>query len=229
MKHIALIFLCCTALWANAQQATSQADAEVATAEVLAEVSGENLSAIAQAEGISETQSAPETIKNVQLANLKLGFVNFRRIMGAIPQLNAIRQALDAEFKAQQEDLLRAQDELTEMERKIATTASSDLDYDTIEKQMIAKRRDVARKDAALRDNYSVRRNEELAKLQRKVLDQIVNLAKEQGYDVILNDNGVLYVSESADLTSLVIERLNQLSDQEGNSLSSDSLPPLTE
>lgn len=151
-----------------------------------------------------------DLIKNVKLSNLRLGFVNFRRIMGTIPQLATIRSALDEEFKAQQQSFQKAQDELTELEKK-ATQNHSETDYDSYAQQLIAKRREIAQQDAQFRDNYSVRRNEELAKLQNLVLDQIIGLAKEQGFDVILNDTGVIYVSEKADLTDLVIERLNKL------------------
>lgn len=151
-----------------------------------------------------------DLIKNVKLSNLRLGFVNFRRIMGTIPQLATIRSTLDEEFKAQQQSFQKAQDELTELEKK-ATQNHSETDYDSYAQQLIAKRREIAQQDAQFRDNYSVRRNEELAKLQNLVLDQIIGLAKEQGFDVILNDTGVIYVSEKADLTDLVIERLNKL------------------
>lgn len=64
---------------------------------------------------------------------------------------------------------------------------------------MIAKRREVARQEAAFRDAHSVRRNEEMAKLQTVVADEIVRFAKEEGFDIILNDIGVVYVSEEAD------------------------------
>lgn len=151
-----------------------------------------------------------DLIKNVKLSNLRLGFVNFRRIMGTIPQLATIRSTLDEEFKAQQQSFQKAQDELTELEKK-ATQNHSETDYDSYAQQLIAKRCEIAQQDAQFRDNYSVRRNEELAKLQNLVLDQIIGLAKEQGFDVILNDTGVIYVSEKADLTDLVIERLNKL------------------
>ena len=149
-------------------------------------------------------------------ANLRLGFVNFRRIMRAIAQLAVIRDDLDREFAQQKEDLLSAQRALEAMEHR-AAKLSGKQDYAVIEKKLIAKRRDVSRMDAALRDNYSVRRNEELSKLQRKVLDQILYIAKDRGYDVILNDTGVIYVSPGADLTALVIERLNQVAGRKDN------------
>lgn len=162
---------------------------------------------------LQQTDNTAEIIKNVKLSNLRLGFVNFRRIMSTIPQLASIRKMLDEEFKDQKNALLQAQNELDALERK-AQQSIGNADYDTLAQTLITKRREVARQDAQLRDDYSVRRNEEIAKLQNLVLEQIVGLAKEQNFDVILNDTGVIYVSEKADLTQLVIERLNQLAKQ---------------
>ncbi|MDO4777254.1 MAG: OmpH family outer membrane protein [Cardiobacteriaceae bacterium] len=138
---------------------------------------------------------------------LKLGFVNFRRIMLEIPQLTDMRRTLESEFRAENSRLQSEQEALANLEAQLAKMERNDA-YIAFEKQVIAKRRDVARQEAALRDGYSVRRNEEMAKLQSVVADEIVALAKEEGYDIILNDIGVVYVSEGADLTSAIIKRL---------------------
>ena len=82
--------------------------------------------------------------------------------------------------------------------------------YNDYERQVINKRRDVARRDSDYRDNINVRRNEEMAKLQKMIGDEIINLAKEARYDIILNDIGVFYVSERADLSPQVITRLQR-------------------
>ncbi|MBV7434313.1 OmpH family outer membrane protein [Cardiobacteriaceae bacterium TAE3-ERU3] len=141
--------------------------------------------------------------------SLQLGFVNLRRVMASIPQLAILRARLDSEFAQQKAELDRQSDEIQAFETQLADMPRGD-EYSELEKQVIAKRRTFARINASFRDAYSVRRNEELATLQQQVVDEIVNLAKEHGYDVILNDTGVIYVSAEADLTSIVIERLQQ-------------------
>lgn len=158
----------------------------------------------------AESGASAEVVKNVKLSNLRLGFVNFRRIMATAPQLTIIRKTLDEEFKDQQSALAQSQRELNELERRVQQ-AQGEANYDALAQQLIAKRRETARQDAQFRDNYSVRRNEEIAKLQTLVLNQIIGVAKEQGFDVILNDTGVIYVSDKADLTDIVIERLSKL------------------
>ena len=105
--------------------------------------------------------------------------------------------------------LLQAQSELRGMERQLETLQHGD-SYNDYERQVINKRRDVARRDSDYRDNINVRRNEEMAKLQKMIGDEIINLAKEARYDIILNDIGVFYVSERADLSPQVITRLQR-------------------
>ena len=145
----------------------------------------------------------------VDPADLRLGFVNFRRIMAAAPQREEINERLEREFGVERDALLQAQSELRSMERQLETLQHGDA-YNDYERQVINKRRDVARRDSDYRDNINVRRNEEMAKLQKMIGDEIINLAKEARYDIILNDIGVFYVSERADLSPQVITRLQR-------------------
>ena len=145
----------------------------------------------------------------VDPADLRIGFVNFRRIMAAAPQREEINERLEREFGVERDALLQAQSELRSMERQLETLQHGD-NYNDYERQVINKRRDVARRDSDYRDNINVRRNEEMAKLQKMIGDEIINLAKEARYDIILNDIGVFYVSERADLSQQVITRLQR-------------------
>ena len=145
----------------------------------------------------------------VDPADLRIGFVNFRRIMAAAPQREEINERLEREFGVERDALLQAQSELRSMERQLETLQHGDT-YNDYERQVINKRRDVARRDSDYRDNINVRRNEEMAKLQKMIGDEIINLAKEANYDIILNDIGVFYVSERADLSPQVITRLQR-------------------
>ena len=129
--------------------------------------------------------------------------------MAAAPQREEINERLEREFGVERDALLQAQSELRSMERQLETLQHGD-NYNDYERQVINKRRDVARRDSDYRDNINVRRNEEMAKLQKMIGDEIINLAKEARYDIILNDIGVFYVSERADLSPQVITRLQR-------------------
>ena len=160
------------------------------------------------AEKNNDKSADPQTAA-VDPADLRIGFVNFRRIMAAAPQREEINERLEREFGVERDALLQAQSELRSMERQLETLQHGDA-YNDYERQVINKRRDVARRDSDYRDNINVRRNEEMAKLQKMIGDEIINLAKEARYDIILNDIGVFYVSERADLSPQVITRLQR-------------------
>ena len=155
----------------------------------------------------SPPTSSAQAADTVDPADLRIGFVNFRRIMAAAPQRDEINERLEREFGVERDALLQAQSELRDMERRLETIHHGDT-YNELERQVINKRRDVSRRDSDYRDNINVRRNEEMAKLQKMIGDEILSHAKEAGYDIILNDIGVFYVSERADLSPLIIKRL---------------------
>ena len=171
-------------------------------------ITSDPLPAPGAAEKNNDKSADPQTAA-VDPADLRIGFVNFRRIMAAAPQREEINERLEREFGVERDALLQAQSELRSMERQLETLQHGD-SYNDYERQVINKRRDVARRDSDYRDNINVRRNEEMAKLQKMIGDEIINLAKEARYDIILNDIGVFYVSERADLSPQVITRLQR-------------------
>ena len=171
-------------------------------------ITSDQLPAASPAEKNNDKSADPQTAA-VDPADLRIGFVNFRRIMAAAPQREEINERLEREFGVERDALLQAQSELRSMERQLETLQHGDA-YNDYERQVINKRRDVARRDSDYRDNINVRRNEEMAKLQKMIGDEIINLAKEANYDIILNDIGVFYVSERADLSPQVITRLQR-------------------
>ena len=171
-------------------------------------ITSDPLPAPGAAEKNNDKSAEPQTAA-VDPADLRIGFVNFRRIMAAAPQREEINERLEREFGVERDALLQAQSELRSMERQLETLQHGDA-YNDYERQVINKRRDVARRDSDYRDNINVRRNEEMAKLQKMIGDEIINLAKEARYDIILNDIGVFYVSERADLSPQVITRLQR-------------------
>ncbi|MBP3194880.1 MAG: OmpH family outer membrane protein [Cardiobacteriaceae bacterium] len=153
-----------------------------------------------------EKNMPPLFLNPEKVGNLQVGFVNFRRIMSNIPALEEIRNNLNIEFAAENQEILSLQKELEQLER----AAKNSPDDEASVKKIINLERQIARKETAYRENFSLRRNEEIAKLQQMILEEVIVLAKEKGFDIILNDNAVLYVSEKADLSKMVVERFMQ-------------------
>ena len=69
-------------------------------------------------------------------------------------------------------------------------------------------RRKIKRDQQEAREDYNIRRNEVLAKLQRLVREMIVTIANDEGFDLIVEQ--AVYVNNRIDLTERVLQRLKE-------------------
>ena len=72
-----------------------------------------------------------------------------------------------------------------------------------LEKDILNKKRDAKRAQQEFSEDFNVRRNEELGKLQRRIVEAIREIAKDQKFDLLLTD-GVIYASDKIDITAEV-------------------------
>lgn len=145
-------------------------------------------------------------------AEVKLGFVNTAKVLDEAPQAEVARHKLETEFAPRDKALVKAQKKLKQLEDKLARDGAvmSDDKRRDLERDIISQKRDIKRSQDEFREDFNIRRNEELSKLQRLVLQAIATLAREQHYDMILGDNSVLYASERVDVTQKVIDVLRR-------------------
>ncbi|MGB5307807.1 MAG: OmpH family outer membrane protein, partial [Arenicellales bacterium] len=68
-------------------------------------------------------------------------------------------------------------------------------------------KRELKREAEEFREDYNLRRNEELKVLQKVVRDAINEVGKKNNFDLILAE-GVLYTSDKANITELVLKNL---------------------
>jgi outer membrane protein len=144
-------------------------------------------------------------------AEIKIGFVNLGRISAEAPQAKAANDQLKREFESREQEVLAMQKDLRQLEEKLSRDAAvmKEADRARMERDLRAREREVRRMYDELREDLNIRRNEELGKFQRRVNAIVQQLAKEEGFDLILID-GVIHVSERIDITSRVIDRLQR-------------------
>ncbi|ROR32223.1 OmpH family outer membrane protein [Inmirania thermothiophila] len=142
-------------------------------------------------------------------AELRIGYVNPAKVLEAAPQRAAAEARLEEEFSPRQRELVAKQKELRGLEERLARDGAimSEAERGRLEQEIRSRQRELKREGDEFREDLNIRRNEELAKLQRLVAETIRRLAAEGGYDLVLTD-GVLYASERVDLTARVIEAL---------------------
>lgn len=144
-----------------------------------------------------------------QVAQVKVGFVNIARVLQQAPQADDARLRIDEEFAPRQREILSVEREVREAEDRLITDGAMMSASERIrqENELRSLKRELRRTQDEFREDLNVRRNEELSKLQRLVVDVIQELAKSEGYDLMVSE-GVLFAGERVDITEKVISRL---------------------
>jgi len=145
-----------------------------------------------------------------QAADVKIGFVSIAKILSTSPQASAASKRLEQEFAPRKKALDDAVKALRRSEEKLAKDGAvmSDSQRRSLENDIRNQQRDLKRTGDEFREDFNLRRNEELSKFQKQVLDVINSVAKEQGFDLVINDQATLYASPQVDVTDKVLSRL---------------------
>jgi outer membrane protein len=143
------------------------------------------------------------------MAESKVGVVNTVQLMEEAPQAKAAQSNIETEFAPREQELVSLQKSIRKLEDKLSRDGAvmSEKESSKLERNILAKRRDLKRSQDEFRDDLNIRKNEVLSKLQRQMYEATVSLAKEKNYDVILGQ-GVVYSSKNVDVTDMVLEKL---------------------
>jgi len=142
-------------------------------------------------------------------AEIKIGYVNYGQLVEAAPQAKAIADAIRNEFTPRQRELQTQQQSLKTREDKLqkdGATMSED-QRAKAEKDLRDSYRDLQRKQSEVQDDFNARRNEELSRLQRTLIEQVRVYAKAQNFDLIVAD-GVIYANPTIDITQAILAAL---------------------
>jgi outer membrane protein len=145
-----------------------------------------------------------------QAADVKIGFVSIAKILSSSPQADAASKRLEKEFAPRKKGLDDALKSLRKQEEKLAKDGAvmSESQRRNLENDIRNQARELKRTSDEFREDFNLRRNEELGKFQKQVLDVVNNVAKEEGFDLVINDQATLYVSQRVDVTDKVLSRL---------------------
>ncbi|UOO83177.1 OmpH family outer membrane protein [Uruburuella testudinis] len=137
----------------------------------------------------------------------KLGFINTERVYQESRQAQGIQKTLEKEFSARQRSLQKLQAEGEAAEKKLTAGSLRGAEREAAVRHLGELVQQYRSQQAKLAEEYNLRRNEEFAALQQNANSVIVELAKKEGYDLIIQD--AIYVDSRFDITDSVIKALN--------------------
>src|SRR6202161_80683 len=139
-------------------------------------------------------------------AEIKMGVVNFQKLLEDAPQTKTAMQALENECAPRRRELLTLQNDLKARDEKLQKEGAvmAEADRAKAEKTLRDQQREFSRKAGEFQDDASTRRNEEIGKVQRYLVNEIQGYAVAQGFDLVLGE-GVFYAKAPYDITANVL------------------------
>jgi outer membrane protein len=141
--------------------------------------------------------------------------VNAVKVIEEAPQGEAALKKLEAEFGPRDKKLVEMQNRIKQLEQENEKNALvlKETDRRSKEHEIVILKRDLRRATQEFREDYNLRRNEELAALQKIVQKAIVEIARQDGFDLVLHE-GVLYASQKTDITERILRKLGKKAPQ---------------
>ncbi|GMR06371.1 MAG: hypothetical protein BMS9Abin25_0961 [Gammaproteobacteria bacterium] len=145
----------------------------------------------------------------ISSAETKIGFVNLVKLIEEAPQGASATKKIEAEFSPRDKAIRKKQKKIKELESDLEKNALVMKASEVSKKgsEITKLKRSIKREADEFREDYNLRRNEELKVLQKVVREAINEVGKENKFDLILAE-GVLFTSKKANITELVLKKL---------------------
>jgi len=147
---------------------------------------------------------------HAQTNGLRIGVVNVPRLLEQAPQAQSAMAKLQEEFAPRQREIVGLQRSLQEKQQTYDRDGPvmGEAERLNLEREIRDDQRDLEREQADYLEDLNIRRNEELGRLQRSLLQQVQAHARSAGYDLVVAD--VLYYSAAIDITEDVLRGLQE-------------------
>ncbi len=142
-------------------------------------------------------------------AEVKVGFVDVRKVMELAPQSEEARNSIEKEFAPRDRELLQQQKEVRSLEDRLVKNAAvlSEVERQRKETDIRASKRELRRAQDEFREDLNLRRSQELSKIQQTAREVIQKFAKAEKYDLVVSE-GVIFAGKRVDITDKILERL---------------------
>lgn len=139
----------------------------------------------------------------------KIGVVNVNRLMQESPQYRAASTTLQSEFAPEEAEIEKLRLALVAKAEKLNKDRAtmSQMQVNAAERELNEGEIDLQARMQKAEDKFTARRNEEISKVQRAVLEEVQNFARANSYDLILAD-GVLFAAGAMDVTAPILQAL---------------------
>lgn len=144
-------------------------------------------------------------------AELKIGYVQVEKILQDAPQTTESSKKLEKEFAPRSQELEKMQKQIRDLETALDkdSLTMSETDRKNKERDVSNIKIEFQRKQRELREDVTLRKNEELAALQDRINKAVTAVSETEGFDLVVY-SGVAYASKKIDITDKVLKSLGK-------------------
>ena len=144
--------------------------------------------------------------QSIFAADMKIGFVNTERIFRDSALSQKAQKKLEKEFASREQDIQKqvkqARDLQSHLEKESLTLPEAERTKK--ERELANLSRDIQRAQREFREDYNQRKNEEYAGIHEKARSAILDIAKKEGFDLIVEN--AVYAGPRVDITDKVLK-----------------------
>lgn len=151
------------------------------------------------------------TLSLYAFSEVKIGIINAQAVVENTKKGQRIQVELEALGKAKQAEMKKMQDELTLLEKEIASPALNAETRDKKTRQVQDKRINLQRYLEDAQKEVQAKTQSELMNFQKEIMPLIQEIGKAQGFSVIFDvtSAGIAYFDNTLDITSLVVKAVD--------------------
>jgi len=148
---------------------------------------------------------------------IRIGYVDMKRLLDNAPQVIAGRVELDMQFRPVNDELIADEERLLAMEQSLASASGLSAERIAARQRDIRNlARSIERRREDLAEELNFRRNQQIKELGEEIEIAVQTVARREGYDLVLS-SPVAYASETIDITAQVLAFLETDFDRRGS------------
>ena len=130
---------------------------------------------------------------SVNAADFKIGYVDGAVLLDQSPMTKALVAKLEKEFLPRKNKLVAQNNQLSKLVEKKQKDGAvmSESELLRLEKDIRKRGRELTNDKDAFNEDIALKRNQELLKIRKQIAELIVEVAKENNYDIILEKPSV--------------------------------------
>ena len=146
-------------------------------------------------------------VSTASAQQLRVGYVDMKRVLDNAPQVIAGRDMLDQEFRPRNDSIEADAGRADSLELRLQQGDMAEDRRLQMDRELRDMRRNINRRREDLRDELSFRRTEEVQRLEEQINIAVQEIARQNGYDLILS-SPVIYADPALDITAIILDQL---------------------